>query len=605
VPGIVGLISDKPPARAKQELARMVDAITHEAFYATGTWTDESMGVYVGWAARKNSFADGMPLRNEREDIVLAFSGDEYPEPGTARRLKERGHALAPNGPSYLVHLYEEDPSFLVGLNGTFHGLLTDRTRGTATLFNDRYGMHRVYYHQSNGSFYFAAEAKAILAVCPELRTPDPRAVGEFVACGCVMENRTLFKDVHVLPPAAAWVFRNRSVESKRTYFQPREWEDQTPLEGDDYYRALRDALSRNLPRYFNGHDRIGVSLTGGLDTRVIMAWRKPAPASLPCYTFGSMFRDNRDVHVARQVSEICGQSHSVIPVGDEFLSRFSHYAERSVYLTDGCVDVGRTSDLYVSERARAIAPTKVVGTYGSEVLQHATMFKPVKLPAGVFSHGLMPYVRQAEATYSGLGGDHPVTFAAFRQSPWWHYGVLALEQTQLTVRSPFLDNDFIRTAFRAPASAATTNDVRLRLIADGSPQLGRLATDLGVGGSSGRLSGAAGRLFQKFTFRAEYAFDAAMPQWLATIDHLCSPLHLERLFLGRHKMSHYRVWYRDALAGYVRSMLLDPLTLSRPYLETRKVEAMVHGHLRGDRNYTTEIHKVLTLELIHRLFFD
>src|SRR4029079_7176742 len=120
-----------------------------------------------------------------------------------------------------------------------------------------------------------------------------------------------------------------------------------------------------------------GVSLTGGLDTRVIMAWRKPAPASLPCYTFGSMFRDNRDVHVARQVSEICGQSHSVIPVGDEFLSRFSHYAERSVYLTDGCVDVGRTSDLYVSERARAIAPTKVVGTYGSEVLQHATMFKP------------------------------------------------------------------------------------------------------------------------------------------------------------------------------------------------------------------------------------
>src|SRR6185503_21134028 len=97
-------------------------------------------------------------------------------------------------------------------------------------------------------------------------------------------------------------------------------WEDQTPLEGDDYYRALRDALSRNLPRYFNGHDRIGVSLTGGLDTRVIMAWRKPAPASLPCYTFGSMFRDNRDVHVARQVSEICGQSHSVIPVGDEFL---------------------------------------------------------------------------------------------------------------------------------------------------------------------------------------------------------------------------------------------------------------------------------------------
>src|SRR5205809_2278483 len=101
------------------------------------------------------------------------------------------------------------------------------------------------------------------------------------------MENRTLFKDVHVLPPAAAWVFRNRSVAAKASYFQPREWEEQEPLEPDDYYRTLRDAFSQNLPRYFNGKDPIAVSLTGGLDTRVIMAWRKAQPGSLPCYTFG------------------------------------------------------------------------------------------------------------------------------------------------------------------------------------------------------------------------------------------------------------------------------------------------------------------------------
>ena len=48
-------------------------------------------------------------------------------------------------------------------------------------LFNDRYGMQRVYYHESKEAFYFAAEAKAILAVRPELRRPDPRGLGEFV----------------------------------------------------------------------------------------------------------------------------------------------------------------------------------------------------------------------------------------------------------------------------------------------------------------------------------------------------------------------------------------------------------------------------------------
>jgi len=51
--------------------------------------------------------------------------------------------------------------------------------------------------------------------------------------------------------------------------------------------------------------------------------------------------------------------------------------------------------------------------------------------------------------------------------------------------------------------------------------------------------------------------------------------------------------------------MLLDPRTLGRPYLNRKRVEEVVDGHLKGNRNYTTEIHQLLTLELTHRLFLD
>ena len=78
-------------------------------------------------------------------------------------------------------------------LNGRFHGLVADRARGTAILFNDRFGLQRIYYHEAKDTFYFAAEAKAILKVRPELRNMDPRGLGEFIVCGCVLENRTLF----------------------------------------------------------------------------------------------------------------------------------------------------------------------------------------------------------------------------------------------------------------------------------------------------------------------------------------------------------------------------------------------------------------------------
>src|SRR5271163_3265277 len=170
MPGIVGLITKMPRKCAEQQLLKMVEAIRHETFYVAGMWVEESLGVYIGWVERRGSFCDGMPLRTEQRDVTLVFSGEEFPEPGTTQRLKERGHDVDAAGPNYLVHLYEEDPSFPAGLNGRFHGLLTDRSRGAAVLFNDRYGMHRTYYHESKDAFYFAAEAKAILAVCPELR---------------------------------------------------------------------------------------------------------------------------------------------------------------------------------------------------------------------------------------------------------------------------------------------------------------------------------------------------------------------------------------------------------------------------------------------------
>jgi asparagine synthase (glutamine-hydrolysing) len=77
--------------------------------------------------------------------------------------------------------------------------------------------------------------------------------------------------------------------------------------------------------------------------------------------------------------------------------------------------------------------------------------------------------------------------------------------------------------------------------------------------------------------------------------------VHLEKLFLGRHKFYHFRIWYRRELKDYVQGIILDPRTLQRPYLENRHLERMVHDHVNGRDNFTQEIHWVLTSELIQR----
>jgi asparagine synthase (glutamine-hydrolysing) len=158
-----------------------------------------------------------------------------------------------------------------------------------------------------------------------------------------------------------------------------------------------------------------------------------------------------------------------------------------------------------------------------------------------------------------------------------------------------------VKTVYKSPGSTATNEEGRLRLIREGNPVLAGLRTDRGIGG----LNSAVTRGFLEFLFKAEYAYDCGMPQWVAQIDHLFSPLHLERIWLGRHKIFHFRVWYRDQLANYVREMLLDARSLARPYVEPKMVRTIVDGHIKGNRNYTTEIQRLLTLELTHRLFLD
>ena len=223
----------------------------------------------------------------------------------------------------------------------------------------------------------------------------------------------------------------------------------------------------------------------------------------------------------------------------------------------------------------------------------------------GLFHREFNSYIRQAVETHAELIRGNRLSFTVFKQAPWDYQGVVGLEQTQLALRSPFFDNNLVRTVFRAPQSVLGRNDDSLRLIADGKKELLQIPTDRGLAGQRGLLSRAAHRNFLEFQFKAEYAYDMGMPQSVAQIDHAFSTFRLERLFLGRHKHTHFRVWYRDALAGYVREMLLDQRSLARPYIDRKGLEALVRGHLKGNRNHTNEIHKVLTLELFHRLFLN
>jgi len=577
----------------------------HEPFYREGTYINEEVGLWSGWACHKGAFGDCLPIWNERKDVCLLFSGEDFADQADIDTLRTHGHEFGSDDASYLVHLYEEvGYEFLEKLNGWFSGVLLDLREQKFILFNDRYGVNRLYYHEDASGFYFSSEAKALLKILPRTRQLNQRSLGEVLCCEAVLENRSLFSEISLLPGGSAWVFSRGEPVKKKRYFKQESWEVQPELAESDFYGKLKETWTRVLPKYFTGKQSIGLSLTGGVDSRMILAWAPRSPGKLPCYTWGGTYRDCADVKIARCTAKLCQQPHNTISVGADFLSQFPDLAERAVYISDGTMDVTGAIDLYVQRLARQIAPVRVSGVCGGEILRRLVMFKPDPPQQGVFDPDLAYSFRDAAATYSGELQGHRLSFTSFKQAPWYMASKFTVERSQVTYRTPYFDNDLVALAYQTPAKLLH-NGPALRLIADGNPVLGKVGTDRGIAFRS--IPGVTPLLhwYQEFTFKAEYAYDYRMPQWLARLNHAFAPVHLERLFLGRHKFHHFRIWYRDQLSKWLKEILLDSAARSRPYVRPNCLERMLKAHTTGDRNYAFEIHKILTLEFIQKKLID
>lgn len=604
MPGIVGIISRSPVEIGT--IDRMIQSMLHEPFYGSGKQAFTALGVQVGWVCHDKSFSDCMPLWNEAKDVCLVFSGEDFRDPDKIGHRSHSGQIFTFDNASYLIHLYEEmGLKFIEGLNGWFSGVLIDIRKQSVVLFNDRYGLSRIYYHENLRGIYFASEAKALLKVLPKLRQLDPRGVAESFSCGCVLQDRTLFSGVSLLPGGSRWGFSQDGSVRKEKYFNPESWENQ-PIQNDaEFYSKLKETFSRILPRYFRGSNAIAMSLTGGLDGRMIMAWANRSAGALPCYSFGSNYRDCADVRIARRVAEQSRQPHETFVVGSQFFTEFPRLAEKAVFVSDGAMDVTGSVELYVNRIARSTAPVRMTGNYGSEILRGTVAFRPGALNKCLLDPDFAHLVADASETYRAERQVHTLSFIAFKQAPWHHYARLSVEQSQLTLRSPYLDNDLVALMYQAPPASLVSKEPSLRLVEDGNANLAKIPTDRGIFFHPPPIIGSLRHFYQEFTVRSEYAYDYGMPKWLAGIDHILAPLHLEKLFLGRHKFCHFRVWYRDDLAQYVKDILLDPRTRTRPYFRGAFLEEMVNAHTKGTRNYTLEIIRALTIELTQRQLID
>lgn len=566
-----------------------------------GAWSCEALGLHAGWAALPGSqaarqgavvsarLAAGLPL----DTPATLLAGECFASQGP----------LSPDALDEQARRHASDPAaFVAGLNGLFSGLQLDPARSEVRLFNDRYGAERLYLHETADTLYFASEAKALLAVLPACRHLDPAGLADFLDLGSVQGNRTLFRGISLLPGGSLWRVTPQAPVRRQRYFDPAQWAAAEPLPAAEFEQAFDAVLAARVPACFGQDERIGISLTGGLDTRMIMAVLPQRAVAPACYTYAGLDGETRDVTIARHISRELGLAHHVLRLDAGFLRDFRGHLDRTVHTTDGCAGASTAHELPLSAQAAGIAPIRLTGNFGSEVLRGMSTRKRFALPPGWLEPGAAAELAATrQAVQVDAPSQHPVSRAAFEEIPWHLFGPMAAARQHLSFRTPYLDNDLVALAHRAPEDLQRSADPALRFIARHHTGLARRPTDRAQCLAPGPLHPLA-RAWAELTFKLDYYHSEGLPPRLRALAPVMRAVRGTPL-LGQHKFLNYREWFAGPLAGLVRDTLLGAASHHLALWEPAAMRQMIDQHIAGRGSFTREIHLALTLESLQRQF--
>ena len=614
MPGLVGLVSGD--VRDEQLLDRMIGSIRHEQWYQIDKYIDPPFSIARVHLGTFNP--QPQPIFNEDRTLCLFMEGKIYGYDEEKKRLEGRHHFAFHNDPEFCLHLYEElGISFLERLNGAFVLLICDLKQRKVILANDRYGLMRAYYAVSNGGLLFAPEAKAILQDGAFKRELNTEALVAYLAFGEFWGDRTLFKEVNILPPASILTYGSGKL-SVTQYWQFRYQPDRS-LSEREMAERVAEAFRRAVAVRMREPLRYGVSLSGGLDCRSVLAAIEPEKRrEMATYSYGPPYCDQ--IPIARKVAEKCGTRHRFIELKPEIIT---DNAEQLVWLTDGRnhiegsflhpvhrqarheVDV--IFDGFVLDRTlgashlnkNRIQPGSKEDLLAS-VLREKRLFRDDEL-VRLFRPEYHALVREVPSStlrveFDKLShADPSTTFDEFYVATCvgyassWHVPLRDLVE----VSFPSADNDLLDAVFKIPPEKRLNHRIHRQVIMRLSPEL--------AGITYNKIMMPASAPLALWRFGKAYRYYAR-----ETLGELAWRLSRGRLRV-RNKADYvdHAGWLRtnDSWKCYFRTLLLSNDSLSKEYLDKNYIGYLFDAHQEGRINASYRIMRLVTVEIFLRRF--
>lgn len=263
------------------------------------------------------------PMINSTGELVIVFNGEIYNYRELKFELMEKGYKFNnKTDTEVIMAAYSEwGVNCLTKFNGMFAFCIYDTRYKTLFLARDRMGEKPLYYWQNEQNFMFSSEIKAILE-CEEVKKMlNMEAVNKYLTFRYNPDEETFFSGIHKLLPSTYILYDIKTHEiTKKRYWQPLNYQNTDSIEHNS--KKLFDIYKESMKDKFIGEVKMGVLLSGGIDSASIVAINKELGKNLNTYSinFGNDER-NKDYHFAKKISDYFGTQHKEITVNPDVVS--------------------------------------------------------------------------------------------------------------------------------------------------------------------------------------------------------------------------------------------------------------------------------------------
>jgi asparagine synthase (glutamine-hydrolysing) len=306
----------------RETIIRMARSIAHrgpddEGFFIAGP---------IGLGFRRLSIIDlgggHQPMSDAEETVWVIFNGEIYNYKELRAELQGKGHDFRTNSDTeVIIHGYKEWSTDVFNhVNGMFGLAIWDVRNQRLVVARDAMGIKLVYYKVNNGRLIFGSEVRPVIAAEQRKPNVDPVALNLFLRFRYTPSPLTIFDGIRKLAPGTMLVLENGECRQKRWYSYTRvpflDGKDEEEAEQEllELYRgAVRRHLLSDVP--------VGILLSGGLDSGLLLALMNEQGGPWPAYTigYGETFEDD-ELADAAETAAMLGARHVTVKLDrDEF----------------------------------------------------------------------------------------------------------------------------------------------------------------------------------------------------------------------------------------------------------------------------------------------